>query len=270
MIANAEAYGFDFAYPAGDIAVGRCLRDFGEFGRVGSTMAAQLSRGASFMDVGANVGCYALPVARTARSVVAIEAQPTIAELLDRNVVKSGLKNISVVKAAADAEDGWVDFPTPDLGEKRNFGAVGIGRTKVPKQRVRTVRLDDLAPADTRVVKIDVEGYELNVLSGAPNLLTNLRPFWMVEVAKDEARTRAVIDGLKSLRYRTFWFFDPFITPHAPRGVWSPKEPGDLSVFAAPHGGPQPAGMVEIGDAYEWPKSMVGFEYLKAFGYLSV
>lgn len=267
-IARTEAYGFEFAYPAGDVAVGRCLREFGEFGRVGSTLGAQLARGGTFIDVGANVGCYALPIARSARLVVAIEAQPSIAELLELNVGNSGLENISIIHAAAGAESGEIDFPAPDLAAVGNFGAVGIGRTKGPTQRVRMIRLDDVAPADTRVVKIDVEGYEAHVLNGSHRLLAETRPLWIVEVSKDGSDTRAIIDGLKALNYRTYWFYDPFVTPRASRGKWSLAEPGDISVFAVPAAVPQPREMPEIGKSYEWPTSLAPFKYLKAFGFL--
>jgi hypothetical protein len=72
---------------------------------------------------------------------------------------------------------------------------------------------------------------------------------------------------LRSLEYRLYWFYDPFVTPRAERGDWALERKGDLSLFAAPRGAPQPMGMEEIGAAYDWPTTRKGFTYLEAFGF---
>lgn len=269
MIDVTEAYGFTFAFPASDSAVGRCLRDYGEFARIGSTLAAQLSVGGTFIDVGANVGAYALPVSRSAKRVIAIEAQPSICELLRRNVADNNVSNIEIIGAAAGHEVGEVEFPAIDLDANINFGAVGIGRSRGPTVRVPVVRLDDLAPQDTQCVKIDVEGYEPEVLNGALNLVAQIRPSWLVEVATDTPRTRSVIGGLRQAGYRTYWFYDPFVTPRAPKRQWTGEEPGDINVLAISRERSQPVGMVEIGPDFDWPTSTAGFTYLHAFGIAS-
>jgi FkbM family methyltransferase len=269
MIDVTEAYGFTFAFPASDSAVGRCLRDYGEFARIGSTLAAQLSAGGTFIDVGANIGAYTLPVSRSANRVIAIEAQPAIVELLRRNISDNDVGNVQVIAAAAGYEVGEVEFPHVDLAASINFGAVGIGRTPGPTVRVPVIRLDDVAPPDTKCVKVDVEGYEPEVLTGALRVVTQVRPHWLVEVAIDTHRTRGVIGGLQQAGYRTYWLYDPFVTPRAPKAEWKGNEPGDVNVFAVPRETQQPVGMVEIGSEYHWPTSTVGFTYLHAFGIAS-
>ena len=267
MIEIVEAYGFKFAIPAGDQAVGRCLRTYGEFGRVGATFCAQLSAGATFVDVGANVGAYALPVSRQAARVVAIEAQPAICDLLRRNVAENAAGNIEVIAAAAGAEAGVIQVPAADLDADLNFGAIGLHSWRGPTVEAAMVRLDDVAPADTRVVKIDVEGYEGHVLNGAPRLISSVRPYWMIELGADRALCHRLIQGLQESGYRTYWFFDPFVTRRAPRGDPAREgSRGDLSVLAASHEQGQPDGMVEIGHTYEWPTTTRGCEYLRGFG----
>ncbi|PZQ55615.1 MAG: hypothetical protein DI570_22070 [Phenylobacterium zucineum] len=127
-ISITEAYGFRFAYPSGDTAIGQCLREHGEFSRVGATLAMQISRGRTFVDVGANIGAIALPVARRAARVLAIEAHPQLAAILARNVEENGLRNVEVMHAAAGPTAGVAAFPAASLDGTGNFGTSGFGR----------------------------------------------------------------------------------------------------------------------------------------------
>jgi FkbM family methyltransferase len=260
VIETTEAYGFTFAIPANDTAVGRCLRDYGEFGRIGWTLCAELAAGRVFVDVGANIGGYALPVARRASAVVAIEAQAGIAELLRRNVEANGLGNITVVEAAAGREAGVAEFPVVDLASRANFGAVGQGTAAGKTRPTPVVTLDDVAPADTAVVKIDVEGAELDVLAGARRLLDETRPFWLVE-----ANGEGLLERLTDAGYRCWWFWDPFVTPLAPKREWEGPRKGDVSFLAVDRARPQPLEFVEAIPGAPPPRSTAGFEYLRNF-----
>lgn len=260
MIETTEAYGFTFVIPANDSAVGRCLRDYGEFGRIGWTICAELAAGRVFVDVGANIGGYALPVARRASTVVAIEAQAEIAGLLRRNVEANGLGNITVIEAAAGPEAGEIDFPVVDLASRTNFGAVGSATSTGKTRTTPMVALDDVAPMDTAVVKIDVEGAELEVLAGAQRLLAETRPFWLVE-----ANGEGLLSRLTEAGYRCWWFWDPFVTPFAPKQQWEGERRGDVSFLAVDRARPQPLGFVEAIPGAPSPQSTAGFEYLRKF-----
>lgn len=261
MIETTEAYGFSFSFPAGDRTIGPCLRDYGEFSRMGATLAAQMSRGRAFVDVGANVGAFALPVSRSAELVLAIEAHSGLAEVLKGNVDANGCHNVRVIHAAAGGTPGKLDFPAPDLSTRMNFGSLGAGKTAGPTQLVDVVCLDDVAPPDTAMVKVDVEGFEMEVLAGAQDVLHQRRPTWLVE-HNDPALPQLFQDA----GYRTYWFFDAFVTPQAPKKRWLGEFKGDLSVLAVPRESAQPGGMVEARGGAAPPASTAGFEYLRAFG----
>lgn len=260
MIDFAEAYGFRFAFPAKDTAVGRCLRDYGEFGRIGMMLASQLSRGGVFIDIGANVGAYCLPVSREAKSVIAIEAHAGLAEILLGNVQSNRIANVSVIHAAASDLPGIIEFPTPALSEERNFGAIGNNLVDVSRVSVRALTIDQIAPERTSFVKIDVEGAEIDVLAGADQTLSKLRPSWLIEANSD-----AIGPTLRRFGYRTYWFWDPFVTPLA-KATWRGKRQGDLSLLAIPSERPQPMGFVEAVQGDSLPTNTAGFEYLRAFG----
>lgn len=261
MIDTTEAYGLSFSFPAGDQTVGACLKAYGEFSKMGMLLASQAARGNSFVDVGANIGAFCLPVSRTATSVVAIEAHPGLATILRRNVEANNILNVQVVHAAAGATTGQLDFPSPPLSQQMNFGSIGIGRTDAPVSVVDVVKLDDVSPSNTRMVKIDVEGFEMEVLKGAERLLQITRPSWLIEYSDP-----SIVDLMHAADYRTYWFFDAFVTPTAPKQPYRGKYLGDMSVLAVPANAPQPAGMVEACPGSDAPESTAGFEYLRTFG----
>ena len=107
MEATAEAYGLTFRFPALDTTVGAFLRDRGEFARAELDFITECCTG-TLIDVGANIGAICLPFARARPSsaVIAIEAQPAIADLLKRNATANHLSNVTVLQAVAGETAG--------------------------------------------------------------------------------------------------------------------------------------------------------------------
>ena len=128
--------------------------------------------GRVFLDVGANVGYYAVLAAAklAAGSVVAVEASPRIHALLTANVELNGLANIRTVCCAALAREGSV---TLFHGSSENLGGTttSVGVAKDLKGIVIDGRrlCDIVDPGElsrVRIVKIDVEGAEWSVMQG--------------------------------------------------------------------------------------------------------
>jgi FkbM family methyltransferase len=115
-------------------------------------------------DVGAHVGLFALTAAAAGRRALAVEASRRNCELLRRSVEANGFAGlVEVVHAAGAAEPGELRFH-----ESGPFGTVGApGQAGcVP---VRAVRVGDLLAeraGPVGLVKIDVEGYEVEVVEG--------------------------------------------------------------------------------------------------------
>ncbi|MBI3701500.1 MAG: FkbM family methyltransferase [Afipia sp.] len=124
-------------------------------------------RGGTFVDVGANVGTYAVPLAKHVGPegrVIAIEPHPVSSARLAFNARASNLGNLSLVAAAAGDIDGELMIET-DGG---NLGASHVSETggiRVPAKRLTTI-LDTNGVTRIDTLKIDVEGYEDRVLTG--------------------------------------------------------------------------------------------------------
>lgn len=123
--------------------------------------------GGTFVDVGANVGTYAVALAKhvgASGHVIAIEPHPVSNARLAFNASASKLTNLTLVKAAAGDIDGELMIET----DGDNLGASHISTTggfRVPAHRLLTI-LNDAQITHVDALKIDVEGYEDRVLTG--------------------------------------------------------------------------------------------------------
>ncbi len=155
-----------------------------------------LKPGMAYIDVGANVGVYAVLAAGCVGptgSVVAVEANPRIALLLEDNLALNGFDTRSrTFKLAASHEDG----PMTMYEFARHAGshtllatvaAYGVEKHSeavtpitVPSRRLSELFSEhDIRSAD--LLKIDIEGFELPALRGAEDFLRMARPTLIVE-----------------------------------------------------------------------------------------
>ncbi|MCS6908321.1 MAG: FkbM family methyltransferase [Anaerolineales bacterium] len=141
-------------------------------------------------DIGANVGYITLLLARRVGAqgqVIAFEPLPENAERLRQNArANAHLAPIEVIEAAVVESDRQVSFlvgPSDDTG--RVDTPVSAGRGEGEKLCVAGVTLDTVVFEQgyppPQVVKIDVEGGEVEVLRGMPRLLREVRPLVLLE-----------------------------------------------------------------------------------------
>ena len=129
-----------------------------------------------FVDVGANIGFYALMLNSYLNgqgAIICLEPDPTnLIELL-ANVAANRLEQqISILPMAAGSEDGTVSFE-PGL----NAHAAENGTMQVAVRK-----LDSLNLTQVDFIKMDVEGYEGAVLDGARSLIERCRPTLFLEL----------------------------------------------------------------------------------------
>jgi FkbM family methyltransferase len=128
-----------------------------------------------FWDVGANIGAVTLVAARPFRHVVAFEPDARALALLTRHVAANAFGNVSIIPSALAESSGHAILRA---GPAHNLGMSSL-RRGADGESVPVVRADDFArdhPAwQPTVIKLDVEGAESLVLSGAPDLLASER-----------------------------------------------------------------------------------------------
>jgi FkbM family methyltransferase len=134
-------------------------------------LRAHTPAGGVFVDVGANVGTYAMVLARqvgAAGKVIAIEPHPITHARLAFNRTASNFTQVILIAAAAGPSDGELMIETDgdNLGASHIVSGDRAGHAiKVPSLRLQRI-LDDAGVSHIDALKIDVEGYEDRVLTG--------------------------------------------------------------------------------------------------------
>jgi FkbM family methyltransferase len=132
-----------------------------------------------FWDIGANIGAVSLVAARQCGRVVAFEPDRRALELLTRHVDANGLGNVTIVPRALADSTGEAVL---NAGPAHNLGMSSLARPPLPDrdddvQVIATLSADDFVREhpDLRptILKLDVEGAESLVLSGARGILVS-------------------------------------------------------------------------------------------------
>lgn len=138
----------------------------------------------TFLDIGANVGLIFLPVARALADggrAVAVEPVPVNAERLRRSLaldpVPPGV-SAAVVEAALGAEPGEITIVKEGGSDTSDNAVIAVGDEPGIRVRMSTLDLvaDELGLTRLDTIKIDVEGFEVMVLRGAPGVIERFRP----------------------------------------------------------------------------------------------
>ena len=131
------------------------------------------SPGGIFVDVGANVGWHSLHAAQydSVETAIAFEPDAFNAWLLDRNLTLNGIDKVIINNCAVGKECGVIRlhrYKSSNYGRHSVLTDYGYGSRIVPITDLDTA-LSALGYSNSRIVilKIDVEGYEPAVVSGA-------------------------------------------------------------------------------------------------------
>ncbi len=190
--------------------------------KVKEFMMSHFKENATFVDVGANVGGYAVRAASWDMKVYAFEPNPHNLALLRRNIE---INNASV---------NVLPFALGSRAGKASLSPVG-GVSRIVKEdgvEVEMRTLDSFELPGVDLLKVDVEGYELEVIKGAKLTLEKYHPVIMIEMhywagAESEAE---LFDILRRLGYK-LEYIDRYgkgmhlsaLPPHTDEHLHAPK-----------------------------------------------
>lgn len=165
-----------------------------------------LRPGLTFFDVGSNVGFFALLAAREvgpAGSVHAFEPVPEIAAAISANAARNDLDVTVHAVAVADRHGGTAELMLAGHPGGATISAADApgdltGRVQVPLVTLDRLVTDGTCPVPD-VVKIDVEGVEMQVLDGMADLLAGARPALVCELdSADPAVLATKVDAWRT------------------------------------------------------------------------
>jgi FkbM family methyltransferase len=171
--------------------------------------------GFTVLDCGAHQGLMTTLFALCAGPsgiVHAWEVLPTNARLIARNALLNGCQNVIVHPRGIGSKAAEM----PMNENQGNVVVLGQGSHLATTGRIQIVRLDDDVNPSLKVdfLKIDVEGFDLHALQGAPRILAQ-RPYLMLELhnflfEKREDTVAEIVSILKNIGY--YIWVDDFTT----------------------------------------------------------
>lgn len=164
-------------YFSKDEYVGKSIRYYGEYNPDETEMILSLAQpGKLCLDIGANIGVMAQALEASGFECIAFEPQPLVAEVLQKNV------RGQVYNCALAAEAGMAKMPKLHYDDRNNIGGMELNTASIfgtIDVEVRT--LDSFAFTNVGFIKLDVEGYELQVLKGGIETIKKYKPVLYVE-----------------------------------------------------------------------------------------
>ncbi len=198
-----------------DLYVGRSLDLYGEFSELEAQIFEQIVKPNDVVvEVGANIGAHTVHLARLVGpggAVLAFEPQRVIFQLLCANVAMNELFNVRTHHAAAGRRAGTLKVPPLDYAAEGNFGGISLNDVRMGEE-VAVTPLDSLNLPSLRLLKVDVEGMESEVLEGARQLIGRHRPILYVENDRKE-KSNGLIRLIEDLGYAMWWHFPRLFNP---------------------------------------------------------
>lgn len=168
---------------------------------------------AVFLDVGANIGVYSIALSQYFNEQFAFEANPVTHRILEANILLSRSLNTRCVNMAVSDTSGDALVYVPENGNL-GWATLNADHHDIPVTsiEIKCDTLDNLARdlgidiGRVKLIKIDVEGHEFNVIKGAEQLLRQARPSLLCEVLSSSYGA-PLIDLLIDIGYDEFYTF---------------------------------------------------------------
>lgn len=144
----------------------------------------------NMIDIGAHIGTSSLLMCDVINTDCTVHAfEPVFYDLCRINIINNNCLNVKLYPFALGSEKGKVNLSL-SKDEPSNFGTARVGKTEnTGDGTVDVARLDDFNIQNVSVMKIDVEGYELQVLRGGMSTIRRDKPTILIEI-HSESLTR--------------------------------------------------------------------------------
>lgn len=191
------------------------------------------------IDVGANVGLYSYEFSRYFKAVESFEPNPSAS----RGLRGCGLPNLTLHDMALSNSTGEATLVVPLFGGQAESALGSLepaagdasvallpdGACGTQEVRVQLRTLDSFDFDDVDLIKIDVEGHEMEVVEGALATLARCRPTLMVEIEQRHHPKRTLAEifaRFRELDYEGQFFLDGRFRPLA-EFAWPEMQSGD-------------------------------------------
>jgi len=210
--------GFELIIDTKDLGVSKILADTNSYEINESRFFKQIiKKGMHVVDIGANIGYFTILFSKLVGSegkITAFEPSPRSFNLLKKNIKLNSAENIDPIQKAVSNFSGKAKLylSNHNAGDNRLFANEIL---KIDKGRevieVETVRLDDYLKDELiSLLKIDVQGGEMNLIDGALKTISNnqnlkmIIEFWPIGLSSQGIAPHIFLEKIKQLGFLIF------------------------------------------------------------------
>lgn len=176
-----------------------------------------LKEGMVCFDIGANIGYYTLlesKIVGDSGKIIAIEPSPVNFSQLQKNIQNEKVKNVELYQMAGGDQNGTLKFlldPHSNLSRiisKEESEKISGNIIDVPVKKLDSF-LDELSIKSLDLLRMDVEGYEFNILEGMKNSIKKFRPMIQMEVHTrilGNGKTQKLLEWLMEENYEVVYY----------------------------------------------------------------
>ncbi len=249
-------------YNKNDIYIGRSLEAYGEFSDAEIELIRNLAQpGQTVVEAGSNIGAHTLPLSDIVGvhgKVYAFEPQRLAFQTLCANMAINGRGNVDCRQAGLGEKEGSMIVSELDLDGASNLGSVPLGLTRAG-QNIPLQTIDGLQLKTLSLIKLDVEGMELQVLKGARDTINELQPYLYLENDREHL-SPALIDYIEGLGYTSYWHVIPIFNERNYFGVQQNlfNKISSINMLCIPSSSTfEPAGLPRVtGPHADWRKAL--------------
>lgn len=203
-------------YNKNDAIIGKSLSFYGEWAQSElDFIGPYIHPGDVCVDAGANIGTHTLFFADRVGcngKVHSFEMQMILFQLLCANVALNHHLNVEAHCLALSDKSGPVAVESVDFRSHYNYGQVSLKRPSNFCYSVPSITLDSMNMERLDFFKLDVEGFEYEVISGSIHTIERCKPLIYLEYHPEE-QTKSIFSLLSSLDYCIYAHFAPFFNP---------------------------------------------------------
>lgn len=163
-----------------------------------SLMKKFIRQDSSVIDIGANSGHHSLFFSRCAKNVYSFEPYEKVFKKMQERIKENNIKNIKVYKYGIGSKNGMLTFYPPD--NKNEGGGSFIKMQNKEGLNLEVINGDKVLREvkNIALIKIDVEGMELEVLKGLKQTIKKHKPVIFVEMLPESQKNLSIPTGYKA------------------------------------------------------------------------
>lgn len=198
-------FNFDYFTNQYNIPFEREIKEISDYNEMLSILS-KINKNKAIIDVGGNCGLFAIPASLYGYKIYSFEPIDINVNLINLGIKENNCNNINLIQKALSDFNGSKDIYIPYCSDNTSFNRnVAISNMKNKTyitKNVECIKFDDWLKENNDIeiglVKIDVQGYEKNVLDGMEYFLKNYNDFFLF-IEWDQKHTEECGNNLKDI-----------------------------------------------------------------------